>query len=112
MIVVDFTLGGTPYQVLNGGPGFMHSEAASISVMTADQAETDRLWAALAADGGREVQCGWVKDRYGLSWQIVPEVLAGALSNPDRAAAKRAMEAMMTMVKIDVARIEAALAGP
>lgn len=110
-IVIDFTLGGTPYQILNGGPNFTHSEAASISVVTADQAETDRLWAALSADGGKEIQCGWVRDRFGLSWQIVPEVLAWALSNPDRAAAKRAMEAMMTMVKIDVAAIEAALAG-
>lgn len=110
-IVVDFTLAGTPYQILNGGPDHPHSNAASISVITADQAETDRLWAALTADGGKEVQCGWLTDRYGLSWQIVPAVLAGALSHPDPAAAKRAFEAMITMVKIDVARIEAALAG-
>ena len=110
-IVIDFTLGGTPYQILNGGPEFQHSEAASISVITADQAETDRLWAALTANGGKEVQCGWLRDRYGLSWQIVPEVLMRSLSHPDRAAAKRAFEAMTAMVKIDVARIEAALAG-
>ena len=110
-IVVDFTLGGAPYQILNGGPMYTHTTAASISVVTADQSETDRLWSALAADGGKEIQCGWVQDRYGLSWQIVPEVLMRSLSHPDRAAAKRAFDAMATMVKIDVARIEAAIAG-
>jgi predicted 3-demethylubiquinone-9 3-methyltransferase (glyoxalase superfamily) len=107
-LIVEFNLGGTPYQALNGGPHFKHSEAASISVTTTDQAETDRLWEALIADGGSESQCGWLKDRFGLSWQIVPEALPRLLSSPDRAAAERAMQAMLAMRKIDIAAIEAA----
>jgi predicted 3-demethylubiquinone-9 3-methyltransferase (glyoxalase superfamily) len=110
-LVVDFTLGGTPYQILNGGPHYTLNEAASISVTTADQAETDRLWAALTADGGEEVQCGWLKDRFGVSWQIVPEALPRLLSDPDRAAADRTMQAMLGMVKIDIAALEAAHRG-
>lgn len=110
-IVVDFVLGGTPYQILNGGPHARHSDAASISVITADQAETDRLWDALTADGGAPVQCGWLRDRYGLSWQIVPEALPRLLGHPDQAGARRAMEAMMGMVKLDIAALEAAFAG-
>ena len=85
-LVVDFTLSGTPYQALNGGPEFKHSEAASISVSTHDQDETDRLWHALIADGGSESQCGWLKDRFGLSWQIVPEALPRLLASSDRVA--------------------------
>lgn len=107
-LVVNFTLAGTPYQALNGGPAHPHTPAASISVLTADQAETDRLWTALLADGGVESRCGWLTDRYGLSWQIVPEVLPRLLGDPDRAAAGRVMEAMMGMVKIDIAALEAA----
>jgi predicted 3-demethylubiquinone-9 3-methyltransferase (glyoxalase superfamily) len=109
-LLVEFTLGGTPYQALNGGPHYTHSPAASISVRTRDQEETDRLWDALTA-GGSESKCGWLCDRYGVSWQIVPEVLPRLLSSSDRAAADRAMQAMMTMVKIDIAGIEAAYAG-
>lgn len=111
-VTVDFTLGGSHYQALNGGPRFPHSEAASLVVMTEDQAETDRLWSALTADGGSESRCGWLKDRYGLSWQIVPAVLPRLLSDPDSAAAARAMQAMMGMRKIDIAMIEAAHRGP
>jgi predicted 3-demethylubiquinone-9 3-methyltransferase (glyoxalase superfamily) len=110
-LVVEFTLAGTPYQALNGGPHFAFTEAASIVVMTEDQAETDRLWDALVADGGRESQCGWLKDRYGLSWQIVPRALVRLLSDPDREAAGRAMDAMLKMRKIDIAGLEAAHAG-
>ena len=110
-LIVEFTLAGTPYQCLNGGPQFTHSEAASISVMTKDQEETDRLWIALTADGGADGRCGWVKDRFGLSWQIVPEALTRLLSDKDREAAGRAMQAMMGMRKIDIAKLEAAFRG-
>ena len=110
-LVVDFVLAGTPYQALNGGPQFRFTEAASISVLTEDQAETDRLWAALLADGGAAKQCGWLADRYGLCWQIVPEALPRLLSDPDPAAAGRVIEAMMQMVKIDIAGLEAAHRG-
>jgi predicted 3-demethylubiquinone-9 3-methyltransferase (glyoxalase superfamily) len=108
VLMLDFTLGGTPYQALNGGPEFLHSEAASISVLCPDQAETDRLWHALTADGGSESMCGWLKDRFGLSWQIVPEALPRLLADPDRAAAGRAMQALMGMRRIVVADLEAA----
>lgn len=107
-LVLNFSLCGTPYQALNGGPQFKHSEAASISVTTEDQEETDRLWHALIADGGSESRCGWLKDRWGLSWQIVPKALPRLLSDPDRKAADRAMQAMMTMGKIDIAALKAA----
>lgn len=110
-LVVNFTLGGTPYQALNGGLHFKLTEAASISVLCEDQAETDRLWNALVADGGEESQCGWLKDRFGLSWQIVPEALPRLLADPDREAAGRAMQAMMGMRKIDIAVLEAAHRG-
>ena len=110
-LVVDFTLGGTPYQVLNGGPRYQHTEAASISVLTKDQAETDRLWEALLADGGSEIACGWLKDRYGLFWQIVPEGMPKFLASDDAAAAGRAFKAMMGMVKLDIAALEAAYKG-
>lgn len=110
-LVVNFTLGGTPYLALNGGPRFEHSEAASICVMTQDQEETDRLWAALTAGGGHEGQCAWLKDRYGLSWQIVPEALPRLLSDPDREAAGRVMQAMMSMRKIEISQLEAAYRG-
>lgn len=110
-LVVDFTLAGTSYQALNGGPQFKPSEAASISVLTKDQAETDRLWKALTADGGEESMCGWLKDKFGVSWQIVPEALPSLLSHSDKPAAKRAMDAMMQMKKIDIGIIEAAFKG-
>jgi predicted 3-demethylubiquinone-9 3-methyltransferase (glyoxalase superfamily) len=101
-------LAGTPYQGLNGGPQHPHTEAASISVATRDQAETDRLWEALLADGGQPNACGWLADRYGLCWQIIPEALPRLLADPDPAASARVMQAMMGMVKIDIAGLEAA----
>lgn len=110
-LVVEFTLAGAPYMVLNGGPMFQPSPAASISVLTKDQAETDRLWDALTADGGSESMCAWLTDRYGISWQIVPEALPALLSAEDKAAAGRAREAMLQMRKIDIAALEAAFHG-
>lgn len=110
-LIVEFTLAGVPYQALNGGPQFRHSEAASIVVLTDDQAETDRLWEALVADGGSESQCGWLKDRFGLSWQIVPRRFIQLVSAPDGAAAGRTMQAMMQMKKLDIAALEAAAKG-
>lgn len=109
--LVNFTLAGVPYQILNGGPHYRLSPAVSIAVTTPDQAETDRLWDALLADGGEENRCGWLTDRWGLSWQIVPEALIRLLSLPDRAAAARVQAAMMEMVKLDVAGLEAAAEG-
>lgn len=93
------------------GPALKHSEAFSFQVATDDQAETDRLWSAIVDNGGQESECGWCKDRWGLSWQITPRVLTAAYTSPDRAAAKRAFDAMMGMRKIDIATIEAALKG-
>jgi predicted 3-demethylubiquinone-9 3-methyltransferase (glyoxalase superfamily) len=105
VLMVEFTLAGTAYQALNGGPHFQLSEAVSISVLTDDQAETDRLWAALVADGGAESQCGWLRDRFGLSWQIVPRRATELLSGP---AAARVWPSLMRMTKIDVAALEEA----
>lgn len=110
-VMVSFTLGGVPFLALNGGPGVEHTEAASISVTTGDQAETDRLWQALTADGGAEGRCGWLKDRFGVSWQIVPNALPELLGASDRAAAGRAMQAMLAMSKIDIAMLEQAFRG-
>ena len=111
VLVVEFTVLGLPCLGLNGGPAFRHSEAFSFQVATADQAETDRYWNAIVGHGGQESACGWCKDRWGISWQITPVQLTRATTHPDRAAAKRAFDAMMTMRKIDVAAIEAAVAG-
>jgi len=108
-LTVAFTLLGQPFVGLNGGPNFTPNEAVSFMVVTEDQAETDRYWDAITGNGGAESMCGWCKDRWGFSWQITPRALLDAMSNPDKAAAKRAMEAMMTMRKIDIARIEQAL---
>ena len=110
-LIVELSLSGTPYSFLNGGPNFKLSPAASIEVRTADQEETDRLWAALTADGGQESMCGWLVDRFGVSWQIVPTPLVQMLSADDREAAGRAMEVMMKMKKIDIAALEAAFRG-
>ena len=107
-MIVAFSLGGVPYQILNGGPHFRPTPAASIVVTTPDQAETDRLWDALTADGGVPGRCGWLTDRWGVSWQIVPEALPRLLGAPDRAAAGRAQDAMMQMNKIDIAALKAA----
>jgi 2-polyprenyl-6-hydroxyphenyl methylase/3-demethylubiquinone-9 3-methyltransferase len=111
VLTVEFTVMGIPCIGLNGGPAFKHDEAFSFQVATDDQAETDRLWNAIVGNGGQESECGWCKDRWGLSWQITPRVLTSAFTSPDRALAKRAFEAMMTMRKIDVAAIEAAVKG-
>jgi len=110
-LTVDFTVLGRAFVGLNGGPNFKPNEAISFMVVTEDQAETDRYWNAIVDNGGAESACGWCKDRWGFSWQITPRVLLEANCNPDKAAAKRAFEAMMTMRKIDVAKIEAALKG-
>ena len=110
-LTVEFTVLGQAFVGLNGGPSFKANEAVSFQVITEDQAETDRYWNAIVANGGSESQCSWCKDRWGFSWQIVPRALLAALKDPDRAAAKRAMAAMMTMGRIDIARIEAACAG-
>ena len=111
VLTVEFTVMGIACLGLNGGPVFKHSEAFSFQVATDDQAETDRLWSAIVDNGGQESECGWCKDRWGLSWQITPRVLTAAYTSPDRAAAKRAFDAMMGMRKIDIATIEAALRG-
>ena len=111
VLTVEFTVMGIPCLGLNGGPVFKHSEAFSFQVSTEDQAETDRLWNAIVGNGGQESQCGWCKDRWGLSWQISPRVLVEAVAGPDRAAAQRVFEAMMPMRKIDIATIEAARRG-
>ena len=110
-LTVDFTVLGIPCLGLNGGPTFKHSEAFSFQVATEDQAETDRYWNAIVGHGGQASQCGWCKDKWGLSWQITPIALSAAMSDPDRAAAKRAFDAMMQMQKIDIAVIEAARRG-
>lgn len=111
VLVIEFTLAGQSYQALNGGPHHRFNDAISLSVDCADQAEVDRYWAALTTNGGSPVQCGWLKDKYGLSWQIVPRRLTELLSDPDPAKGKRVMQAMLKMVKLDVATLEAAAAG-
>jgi 2-polyprenyl-6-hydroxyphenyl methylase/3-demethylubiquinone-9 3-methyltransferase len=111
VLTVEFTVLGMRFLGLNGGPMFKFDEAVSFQVYTDDQEETDRYWNAIVNNGGAESQCGWCKDKWGLSWQITPRALMAAMANPDRAAAKRGMEAMMTMKKIDIAAIERAVAG-
>ncbi len=107
-MTVSFELDGLPVTALNGGPHFKLSEAFSMSVDCADQAEVDRYWNALIEGGGEPSQCGWLKDRFGLSWQIVPRALPHLLAGPDRAKAQRVMAAMMKMSKLEVAELEAA----
>ncbi len=111
VLTVEFTVMGIPCIGLNGGPAFKQSEAFSFQVATVDQAETDRYWNAIVGNGGQESECGWCKDRWGVSWQITPVALTEAYTGADRAAAKRAFDAMMKMKKIDVAAIEAARRG-
>ena len=111
VLTVEFTVIGIPCIGLNGGSAFQHNEAFSFQIATDDQAETDCLWNAIVGNGGQESACGWCKDKWGISWQITPRVLMTAITDPDRAAAKRAFEAMMTMGKIDIAAIEAAWRG-
>lgn len=110
VLTVQFVLAGRQYLALNGGPNFRFTEAVSFMVMTEDQAETDRLWDALLADGGRENACGWLKDRWGLSWQITPRRLMELTTDPNPARAKAAMQAMMGMIKIDIAALDRAVA--
>ena len=110
-LTVEFTVLGHSFLGLNGGPAFKPNEAVSFQVLTENQAETDRYWNAITRNGGTESACGWCKDRWGFSWQITPRVLIEATTSRDKAAAKRAMEAMMTMKKIDIAAIERAVAG-
>lgn len=107
--LIDFTLGGVPYQILDAGPMFTLSEAVSISVETDDQAETDRLWMALTTNGGEESNCGWLKDCYGVSWQIFPRRLTELTLSADRNVSSKAIAAMMKQKKIDIAEIEAAV---
>lgn len=107
--VINFSLGGVPYQILDAGPMFSLSEAVSISVETADQAESDRLWAALTANGGVENHCGWLKDRYGVSWQVFPKRLSELTMSVDKDVSAKAMAAMMKQMKIDINAIEAAV---
>ena len=111
VLTVDFTVMGIPCIGLNGGTAFKQTEAFSFQVATDDQAETDRLWNAIVGNGGKESDCGWCKDKWGVSWQITPRVLTEAFTGSDRKAAKRAFDAMMKMQKIDVAKIEAAVRG-
>ncbi len=111
VLTVEFTVLGQPFVGLNGGPEFTFTEAVSFPVFTATQEETDRYWNAIVKNGGQEIACSWCKDKFGLSWQIVPRVLMEAINDPDTASAKRAMEAMMQMVKIDIAKIESARRG-
>ena len=111
VLLVEFTVAGIPCIGLNGGPMFKHSEAFSFQIGTADQAETDRYWSAIVENGGAESQCGWCKDKWGLSWQITPRALTDAMASPDAGVRQRAFAAMMTMQKIDVAKIAAAVKG-
>jgi len=111
VLTVAFTVLGIPCIGLNGGPAFKHTEAFSFMIATADQAETDRYWNAIVGNGGTENACGWCNDKWGIRWQITPIALTEGMTDPDRAAAKRVFDAMMTMRKIDIARIEAARRG-
>lgn len=110
-MVIEFRLAGVPYMILDAGSEFPPTPAASISVLTEDQAETDRLWEALLEGGGQTMMCGWLSDRFGVAWQIVPKAFPLRLNDPDREAAGRAQAAMMKMVKLDIAAMEAAFRG-
>ncbi|MCR5873428.1 VOC family protein [Phenylobacterium sp. J426] len=111
VLTVAFELDGTPFTGLNGGPEFKFDEAISFQIECHTQAEVDRYWDALLGGGGQESQCGWLKDRFGVSWQVVPVQLSRLMSSPDKAAANRVAAAMMQMVKLDIAKLEAAAAG-
>jgi predicted 3-demethylubiquinone-9 3-methyltransferase (glyoxalase superfamily) len=111
VLTVEFTLAGRSYVGLNGGAGSPFTQALSLQVDCDDQGEVDRIWEAMVANGGQPVACSWITDRWGLSWQIVPRVLADMITSPDRPAAARAMQAMMKMVKIDIPTLEKAFAG-
>lgn len=111
VLTVEFTLAGRPFIGLNGGPEFSFTEAVSFSIDCQDQAEVDRYWDALIEGGGEPSQCGWLKDRFGVSWQVIPRQLPELLNGPDRDGARRAMEAMLQMSKIDVAKLKGAYEG-
>jgi len=111
ILTVEFTLDGQPYIGINGGPAFQFDEAVSLQIDCEDQAEVDYYWNALTADGGEESQCGWLKDKFGLSWQIVPEGMEAVLNDPDEARGQRAMKAMLGMKKLDLAALLAAADG-
>ena len=111
VLMVEFTVAGVACLGLNGGPTFQHNEAFSFLISTEDQEETDRYWNAIVDNGGQESECGWRNDKWGISWQITPVALTRAYTSPDHGVAKRAFDAMMTMKKIDVAAIEAAVRG-
>jgi predicted 3-demethylubiquinone-9 3-methyltransferase (glyoxalase superfamily) len=111
VLVVEFTLAGQDYMALNGGPHFKFNEAVSFVIACEDQDEVDRLWDALTADGGQPSQCGWLKDKFGLSWQITPRILPELLADPDPERARRAFQAMMGMTRIDVAALKKAADG-
>ncbi|WP_076866341.1 VOC family protein [Bradyrhizobium mercantei] len=111
VLVVEFTLAGQRFMALNGGMKMEYTHAISFSIDCVDQAEVDRLWAALLADGGKEEQCGWLRDRFGVSWQIVPRQLHGYIGGPDAAGAARAMQAMLGMIKLDVEALRRAYEG-
>ena len=111
VLTVDFELAGQPFIGLNGGPDFTFNEAISLSIECEDQAEVDRYWEALTADGGEPSVCGWLKDRFGVSWQVVPKIMPELLNSSDRAGAARALEAMLGMTKLDVARLREAYEG-
>lgn len=109
--MVTFTLNGVPFQALNGGPQFKPTQASSIVISTQNQEDTDRLWSTLTANGGSEGRCAWLKDRFGVSWQIVPQILPKLLGASDRQAAERALQAMLKMSKIDIRALEAAFSA-
>lgn len=111
VLTVEFSLRGQSFIALNGGPHFAFNEAVSFQIFTEDQAETDRLWEAITSDGGEESQCGWCKDKFGVSWQIIPRRLTELMQSEDADTGRRGMAAMMTMRKIDIAALDAAAAG-
>jgi predicted 3-demethylubiquinone-9 3-methyltransferase (glyoxalase superfamily) len=111
VLVVEFSLAGQFFMALNGGTRFEYTPAVSFKIDCADQTEVDRLWDALCANGGQAVRCGWLRDRYGVSWQIVPSALPNYLGGPDREGAKRAMQAMLSMVKLDIEALRRAYEG-
>lgn len=110
-LTVEFELAGQQFTALNGGPNFTFTEAISLMVQCDSQAEVDALWNALLSDGGRESECGWLKDRFGLSWQIIPREFTEMCRSEDTEAVSRAMQAMMKMVKLDLAKLRAAFEG-
>jgi predicted 3-demethylubiquinone-9 3-methyltransferase (glyoxalase superfamily) len=111
VLLVEFTLGGQTFQALNGGNAGQYTDALSLSISCEDQAETDRVWARILENGGKPIQCGWIHDRWGVRWQVVPREFAEIMASPDAAAVGRAFQAMMGMVKLDVAALKAAAEG-